>query len=114
MPQILVVDDEPDYRFLLRMLLRDHGVDVVEASNGRQALEHMATALPDLVVTDVTMPHMGGAELILRIREDERTRDLPVLIWSADPDRDLPADSVVAKPYGGDRLVNEIIRLVER
>lgn len=111
---ILVVDDEPDYRFLLRMLLRDHDVEVMEAANGRSALDAIAERVPDVIVTDLRMPVMDGHELIARLRDDERTRAVRVLLWSADPDRSLGADAIVPKPYGGDALVRQVTRLLER
>lgn len=113
MAMVLVVDDEPDYRFLLRMVLRDHDVEVVEASNGARALEAVEQRLPDLVITDLRMPVMDGAELVERLRAEERTADVRVLLWSADPDRNLPVDAIVPKPYGGDALVRRVTQLLE-
>lgn len=113
MAMVLVVDDEPDYRFLLRMLLRDHDVELVEAANGQAALEVIEDHLPDVVVTDLRMPVMDGQQLVERLRSDERTRDVRVLVWSADPDRSLPVDAIVPKPYGGDALVRQVTQLLE-
>lgn len=114
MPTVLVVDDEPDYRFLLRMLLRERDdIEVVEAANGELALQVMQDVVPDVVIADVAMPVMGGVELVRRLREDTRTSHVRVLIWSADPDRDLPVDAIVPKPYGGDALVRQVTRLLE-
>lgn len=113
MAMVLVVDDEPDYRFLLRRLLRDHDLDVVEAANGERALEAIEAQLPDLVITDLRMPVMDGAELVRRLRADKRTAGIRVLVWSADPDRDLPVDAIVPKPYGGDALVRHVTQLLE-
>lgn len=114
MAMVLVVDDEPDYRFLLRMLLRDYDVEVLEASHGKQAMELVQERVPDVVVTDLWMPVMGGHELVEALRRDERTADVRVLVWSADPDRALPVDAIVPKPYGGDALVRQVTQLLER
>lgn len=113
MAMVLVVDDEPDYRFLLRMVLRDHDVEVIEAPNGARALEAIEARLPDLVITDLRMPVMDGAELVNRLRAEERTANVRVLLWSADPDRNLPVDAIVPKPYGGDALVRRVTQLLE-
>lgn len=113
MARVLVVDDEPDYRFLLRMVLRGQDIDVVEASNGQRALEEIDSHLPDLVITDLHMPVMDGSELVTRLRAEERTAHVRVLLWSADPDRDLPVDAIVPKPYGGDALVRRVTQLLE-
>lgn len=113
MAMVLVVDDEPDYRFLLRMLLRDHDLEILEAPNGQRALEVVGQHVPDLVITDMRMPVMDGQALVQRLRADDRTRDVRILLWSADPDRDLPVDAIVPKPYGGDALVRQVTRLLE-
>ena len=114
MAMVLVVDDEPDYRFLLRMLLRDHDVEVVEAANGERAMEVVDHRLPDLVITDLRMPVMDGYELVKRLRDGDGTKHVPVLLWSADPDRTLSVDAIVPKPYGGDALVRQVTQLLER
>lgn len=113
MAMVLVVDDEPDYRFLLRMVLRGRDIEVIEAANGARALETIESRLPDLVITDLRMPVMDGAELVTRLRAEERTANVPVLLWSADPDRSLPVDAIVPKPYGGDALVRRVTQLLE-
>jgi len=66
--QILVVDDDPRIRESLGMLLMFAGYDVATAENGANALLHLNRVLPDLLVTDINMPHMSGVELISRVR----------------------------------------------
>ena len=61
--RILVVDDEPDIRDILRILLEGEGFEVEEANNGREALEKIQKRPPDLVITDYVMPEMDGEEL---------------------------------------------------
>ncbi|MEQ1631778.1 MAG: response regulator, partial [Planctomycetota bacterium] len=61
-PRILVVDDEPDLRFVLRSLFEDAGFHVDEAEDGERALLLVATAPPDVVLTDVRMPKVKGTE----------------------------------------------------
>ena len=114
MALVLVVDDEPDYRFLLRMLLRRADVEVAEAPNGQRALEFVDGRVPDVIVTDLHMPVMDGATLVQHLRAQERTRGVRVLVWSADPDRSLPVDAIVPKPYGGDALLAQVTELLER
>jgi len=67
--QILVVDDDPNVRESLGMLLLSAGYDVATADNGVSAVSHLNTAVPDLIVTDLNMPHMSGAELIAHVRD---------------------------------------------
>jgi CheY-like chemotaxis protein len=66
--QILIVDDDPTIRESLGMLLLSAGYDVATADNGASAVSHLNTAVPDLIVTDLNMPHMSGVELIAHVR----------------------------------------------
>lgn len=112
MPRVLVVDDEPDLRFLLRRMLESAGYEVDEAPDGKAALERMRAAQPDLLVTDGDMPRMDGGELIARIREADDVEDVPVILWSVNPDRYEGADANFAKPYGGKALVERVAQLL--
>jgi CheY-like chemotaxis protein len=105
MPRILVVDDEPDQRFLLRMIFERAGHEVTDAVDGAAALTAARQAPPDLVVTDIMMPVMGGLELIARLRGDPATAAIPILAASADSVLAKDADAVLAKPYSRHRLL---------
>ncbi len=67
---ILVVDDEPNIRSLMRTALEDAGHSVVEAGSGREAIKLVASARPDIVLMDIVMPDMDGIETIRQLRED--------------------------------------------
>jgi two-component system chemotaxis response regulator CheY len=110
---VLVVDDEPDLRFLLRRFIELGGHLVVEAWNGEAALQTMAEALPDLVVTDMMMPVMNGVELIRRLRAEPTTAAIPILAVSADGYLAVGADDVLAKPFNGRELIAAVERLLE-
>jgi CheY-like chemotaxis protein len=99
MSRILVVDDEPDQRFLLRRIFERAGHEVLEAVNGTAALRAVGESRPDLVVTDVMMPVMDGVELIRRLRGDPATARIPILAASADTMLAGDADAVMPKPY---------------
>lgn len=96
---ILVVDDEPDLRFILRRIFEGAGHRVSEAGHGAAALDLVAAAPPDLVVTDMMMPVMGGAELIRRLRGEPGTAAIPIMAVSGDPHLAGGADVVVRKPF---------------
>ena len=99
MSTILVVDDEPDQRFLLRRIFERAGHEVSDAGNGAAALQAVRESAPDLVVTDVMMPVMDGVELIRCLRDDPATAHIPVLAASGDTHLAGAADAVVPKPY---------------
>jgi two-component system KDP operon response regulator KdpE len=107
-PKILVVDDEPPIRKLLRMGLASQGYDVLEASNGKTALELMAKK-PALVILDLGLPDIDGHDLLQHIRHREES--VPIVVLSSRGDEagkvaalDLGADDYVTKPFGMDEL----------
>jgi CheY-like chemotaxis protein len=82
-PKILVVDDEPFNVDFLAQELDDLGYDVVTASNGLEALEQAHAQRPDLVLLDIMMPVLDGFAVLERLKADDATRDLPVVVISA-------------------------------
>jgi len=103
--RILVVDDEPDQRFLLRRIFQRAGHEVNEANDGAAALRAVRESVPDLVVTDVMMPVMNGVELIRCLRADPATAHIPVLAASGDTYLAGAADAIVPKPYESHHLL---------
>jgi two-component system, OmpR family, KDP operon response regulator KdpE len=106
--KILVVDDEPPIRKLLRMGLTSQGYEVLDAPNGKAALDLLASK-PDLVILDLGLPDIDGLELLRRIRQ--RQEGLPIVVLSSRGDEggkvaalDLGADDYVTKPFGMDEL----------
>lgn len=113
MSTILVVDDEPATRSLLRLIFETAGYNVVEAPHGKAALEMIELKpLPDVVVTDLMMPIFGGAQFIERLRSDPRTAAIPIVVVSANSAaaRNLEASgliqAVVRKPFDVYALVD--------
>jgi CheY-like chemotaxis protein len=114
--RILVVDDEPPVRFVLRVILELDGYHVVEAAEGAEALACLKEHPADLVVTDFMMPVMDGGELIERIRGDAELAGIPVLMISASsraPDR-AQADAFLVKPFEPDEVRAEVARMMGR
>jgi CheY-like chemotaxis protein len=112
--RILVVDDEPDQRFLAGRALRKAGHEVTVAEHGAMGLQAAREQVPDLVVTDVMMPVMDGAELIRRLRGDPVTAGIPILAVSGDSHLAGAADAVLAKPYKDHRLIMLVNSLLEK
>jgi CheY-like chemotaxis protein len=111
---VLVVDDEPDIRYLLRVTLETAGYGVVEAAHGEAALEHVRRAQPQLVLTDRMMPRMGGGELIRRLRGDESTKAIPIVMISGTHSDEPGADASLAKPFNTAELIVLVDRLIGR
>ena len=116
--QVLVVDDEPDVRSLVRLLLERAGYDVSEAVDGRAALRHIFSDVPDLVLLDVTMPDIDGWQTLQRIRD---VTDVPVIMLTAastelEKVRGLKsgADDYVTKPFGRQELLARIDAILRR
>ncbi|SIO62864.1 Response regulator receiver domain-containing protein [Singulisphaera sp. GP187] len=104
-PRLLLVEDAPFLRYAFGRLLRMHGFEVMEATDGREALDCVSTFRPQLVVTDLAMPVMDGVELIRQLRANPETATLPVVAITADSSglseqraRAAGADDFVTKP----------------
>ncbi len=102
MKSILVVDDDKQNRFLIRVFLQRLGYSVLEAEDGLQALRLLKTQRPDLIILDAMMPNMDGFTALKTIREDPATRDIPVIILTAldetCPGCESLANSLLTKP----------------
>ena len=80
---VLVVDDDASQRDLLKRTLEKEGWEIMRAHNGRAALEAVNARLPSVIILDLMMPEMDGFEFVNRLREDPRTRDVPVIVLTA-------------------------------
>ena len=85
MSKILIVDDDPSIRAVVKILLSKTGHDVIEAPGGGEALELLENILPDLILLDIMMPRLDGWETLNRIRWDERFKSIPVAMLTAKP-----------------------------
>jgi CheY-like chemotaxis protein len=112
--RILVVDDEPDERFLVRRMFERAGHEVQEAGDGEEALRAVRDSCPDLLVTDMMMPVMDGPELIRRLRAEPGTSTITILVSSGDSHLAVGADAVVAKSQSFDRLLEVARHLLEK
>jgi two-component system OmpR family response regulator len=101
-PQVLVVDDEPNIRELVQVALKFHGCSVITAASGKEALRQAEAARPDLIVLDVMMPGMDGFEVCRRLRA--AGNEVPVIFLTA---RDTSSDTVTGLAIGGDDYVTK-------
>jgi two-component system, OmpR family, KDP operon response regulator KdpE len=110
--RVLVVDDEPPIRKLLRMGLSTQGFDILEAPNGKAALK-LVEQNPDLIILDLGLPDIEGHELLRMIRG--RNEGVPIVVLSSRGDEagkvlalDLGADDYITKPFGMNELIARI------
>ena len=108
-PRVLVVDDEPQLRRALRLVLRANGYDVTEVATGEAALDAAVTAAWDLMILDLVLPDLDGVEVCRRLREWSQ---VPVVVLSALAEEDIKvkaldqgADDYVIKPFSAPELL---------
>ncbi len=121
MARILVVDDDPDVRDSIHLLLSQQGHDVHEATNGRQCEKAVEPAPPDLVILDIHMPEQEGIETIRHLRRTHP--DLKILAISGGGEsgfgfalkfaREFGAHATLAKPFPPDKLLATVRTLVQ-
>lgn len=120
--KILIVDDFSTMRRIIKNLLRDLGfTNTSEADDGQTALPMLKNGDFDFLVTDWNMPGMTGIELLKHVREDERLKDLPVLMVTAEAKRDqivaaaqAGVNGYVVKPFTAAVLKEKIDKIFER
>jgi len=120
-PLVLVADDEEDIRALVAFRLKRAGYEVITAADGEEALLLATTRLPDLAVLDMMMPKATGLEVTRSMREQETTKDIPVILLTAraqeaDVSRgfEAGADDYVKKPFSPQDLQTRVQALLER
>ena len=121
MSKVLIAEDNPVNRELLRELLETRGYAVVEACNGQDALRQIEAARPDILLLDLGMPVMDGFTTLRHIRENPALATLPVLAVTAyamqsDRDKIIAAgfDGYLPKPVNASALIQEMERLLAR
>ncbi|MBA3450099.1 MAG: response regulator [Chloroflexia bacterium] len=103
-PTILVVDDDPHLREVIADALGDEGYDVRQAADGQRALEKIAEAAPDLVLSDISMPRLTGVELAERL--SRRASPVPVVLMSATTIAPpVATEMFLRKPFALDELL---------
>jgi CheY-like chemotaxis protein len=85
MATVLIADDDANTRLLVRTVLAHAGHDVAEAPSGREALENAAAAAPDLILLDLSMPDMHGADLLRALRSDPHMSSINIALYTATP-----------------------------
>jgi len=118
-PRILVVEDDPDLRRILKFQLASLNFEVTEAENGAVGFESIQAEVPDCVILDLMMPVMDGFGFLKRVRSIMKTKDVPILILTASEDErnrvrgfQYRADAYLSKPYDLEILAKEVDKLL--
>lgn len=117
-PRILVVEDNTDSRDILAKLLRMSGYDVTSACDGESGYVAALDQVPDLIITDINMPIMGGLELLKKVRLDSQLDGTAILVVTAFGDDaareaiDAGADAAAAKPFDFESFIGTVEDLI--
>ena len=119
-PRVLVVDDYPDAREMYTEYLEYTGFEVVQASNGMEALQQAVDTTPDIILMDLSLPVMDGWEATRRLKADQRTAHIPVVALTghalagiSEGAKQAGCDAFVTKPCLPEDLVKEIRKVLE-
>ncbi|MBI4977701.1 MAG: response regulator [Spirochaetes bacterium] len=117
--QVLIVDDSASMRQMVNFTLADYGYDVVEADSGVSALKYISGRAPNLVITDINMPEMSGIELIKNIRQNARSKFLPIIVLSTEAEKGMGVEGTSAgatawlvKPFTPDKLKETVKKVI--
>lgn len=119
--KIMLVDDEPDIRLIEKIILEKAEYEVIETESGEECLERLKNEKPDLILLDVMMPGINGWETAKRIKEDESTKDIPVIMVTVrGSEEDITksfqygrSDGHVSKPIIKEKLLKTIEWIVK-
>jgi two-component system, chemotaxis family, chemotaxis protein CheY len=116
---IMTVDDSPSMRLVVSATLRKAGYRVVEAVDGRDALEKLDCAVVHMVLTDLNMPDMNGFELIRRLRTHPSCRFIPIMVVTAEPQAEVKqagraagATGWIIKPFKPQQLLSVVRKVL--
>jgi two-component system, cell cycle response regulator len=118
-PRILSIDDSKTIRMIVSRALRPYDCILAEAGNGEEGLALAATARPDLILLDITMPVMDGITMLGKLREDPDLKSTPVIMLTAESAREnvlhiakLGIRDYLVKPFREDQLLSKVGRVV--
>ncbi len=120
MPKILVVDDDLDILYMVKAIMEKSGFEVVTASDGYEALKVIKKSPPDLMIADLTMPEIDGWRLSMKVRQDERCKNIPIIVLSglltqeeSQPEPNEPYSCLMAKPFDMLKLADKVKELLK-
>lgn len=118
---ILAVDDDPDVLALVKLALKHEGFDIGTASNGKEALAAAAARTPDVIILDVMMPEMNGADLTRALKAQPDTAATPIIMLTGLSEKkyvkaalfDLGVDFYVTKPFDPEDLIDKVQQAIQ-
>jgi DNA-binding response OmpR family regulator len=116
---ILVLDDDPDICAMLKMVLDYHGYGAVEAEGEEKATEVLSKNHVDLIIMDMLLSGADGTDICRRLKQDEQTSSIPILMFSAHPNAqkiclEAGADDFISKPFEMNDLIDRIVFFLEQ
>jgi len=117
---ILIIDDEPDIRLIVRLSLQKRGLTVIEASGGQEGVRLARRERPDAILLDVMMPNVDGPTTLAELRAAPESAAIPVVFLTAKAQRseierlrDLGATGVLTKPFDPMTLADEVLKILD-
>lgn len=118
-PLILIADDEEDTRSILELLLNEAGYDIISSYDGLDTLDSVKSSHPQMILLDIMMPLVDGIEVCRRIKSDDNTKDIKIIMLSASDESDSKnlamecgADDYITKPFDSGDLLKRIAKLL--
>jgi DNA-binding response OmpR family regulator len=119
MARILIIDDDPDIRTVMNILLKKQGHEVATAAREEEALEKIKQFNPSVILLDVLLSGADGRKICMDVKKNEATKDIPVIMFSAHPGAAdkihlYGADDFISKPVNADKLLEKISRQLKQ
>lgn len=122
MARVVCIEDEPDMIELMRLLLTRQGFEVIGARGGKEGIELVEKNLPELILLDIMMPDLDGWEVYDHLKQNPKTRDIPVIVVTARAQTaeklkalgEAGVDDYIVKPFGPGQLLDSIQRVLGR
>ena len=117
--KILTVDDSKTIRMIVKKAFRPYDCQIIEGENGVEGLALASKEKPDLIVLDITMPVMNGAEMLSKMKEEPDLKDIPVIMLTAEAGKDnvmkivqLGVKDYMVKPFKGEQLIERVTKIM--
>jgi CheY-like chemotaxis protein len=118
--RILVVDDSKTIRMVVKKAFKNFDCELAEAENGVEGLAHAVKQRPDLIVLDITMPVMDGIEMLEKLKGDESTKEIPIIMLTAESSKEnvmriikLGVKDYMVKPFKADALTDRVKSIID-